>query len=213
MSRCPSRPSLSVWRSLRRLEDSGHPRDCIYMTPSSSGWRKTSRTWRRNSGNSSRQSTPWWASDTSPGIGTWPPPISPASEMVWWARATRAGRDQRRAVAGEARDAVDTRGLNGLGEGHRRQDGGEPPCQHRLARPRGAKEQVALNTKISSGFIDMTRLGPCEHSLEARPHQRLERLIVDLPTMGTCPPLPQHCMRGEAFRTAERLLEAGEHLR
>jgi hypothetical protein len=22
-----------------------------------------------------------WASDTSPGIGTWPPPISPASEM------------------------------------------------------------------------------------------------------------------------------------
>jgi hypothetical protein len=128
-------------------------------------------------------------------------------------RAKRAGRDQRRAVASEARDAVDACGLNGLGEGHRRQDGGEPPCQHRRARPRGAKEQVAWNTKISSGFIDMTRLGPCEHSLEARPHQRLERLIVDLPTMHTCPPLPQHCIRGEAFRTAERLLEAGEHLR
>jgi hypothetical protein len=56
-------------------------------------------------------------------------------------RAKRAGRDPRRAVAGEARDAVDTRGLNRLGEGHRRQDGGEPPCQHRLARPRGAEEQ------------------------------------------------------------------------
>jgi hypothetical protein len=42
-------------------------------------------------------------------------------------RATRAGRDQRRAVAGETRDAGDTRGLNGLGEAHRRQDGGEPP--------------------------------------------------------------------------------------
>jgi hypothetical protein len=27
---------------------------------------------------------PWCASDTSPGIGTWPPPISPASEIVWW---------------------------------------------------------------------------------------------------------------------------------
>jgi hypothetical protein len=37
-----------------------------------------------------------------------------------------AGRDQRRAVADEAGDAVDTRGLNGLGEGHGRQDGGEP---------------------------------------------------------------------------------------
>jgi hypothetical protein len=56
--------------------------DCILVRPSSSGWRNTSRTWRRNSGSSSRKSTPWWASDTSPGIGTWPPPISPASEMV-----------------------------------------------------------------------------------------------------------------------------------
>jgi hypothetical protein len=37
-------------------------------------------------------------------------------------RATRAGRDPRRAGAGEARDEVDTRGLDGLGEGHRRQD-------------------------------------------------------------------------------------------
>ena len=35
-------------------------------------------------------------------------------------RATRAGRDQRRAVAGKTGDAVNPRGLNGLGEGHRR---------------------------------------------------------------------------------------------
>jgi hypothetical protein len=56
-------------------------------------------------------------------------------------RAKRAGRDQRRAVAGEAGDMVDTRGLNSLGEGHRRQDGGEPPCQHRLARPRRVNEE------------------------------------------------------------------------
>ena len=54
----------------------------MLVTPFSSGWRRTFRTWRRNSGHSSRQSTPWWASDTSPGIGTWPPPISPTSEMV-----------------------------------------------------------------------------------------------------------------------------------
>jgi hypothetical protein len=42
--------------------------------------------------------------------------------------AKRAGRDPRRAGAGEARDAVDTRGLNRLGEGHRRQEGDESPC-------------------------------------------------------------------------------------
>jgi hypothetical protein len=48
------------------------------------GWRKTSRTWRRNSGNASRKSTPLWASDTSPGIGTWHPPIRPTSAIVRW---------------------------------------------------------------------------------------------------------------------------------
>jgi hypothetical protein len=56
-------------------------------------------------------------------------------------RATRAGRDQRRAVTGEAGDAVNTRGLNRLGEGHRRQDGGESAGQLRLARPWGTKEE------------------------------------------------------------------------
>jgi hypothetical protein len=32
-------------------------------------------------------------------------------------------------------------GLDGLGEGHRRQDGGEPPGQHGLARPGRANEE------------------------------------------------------------------------
>jgi hypothetical protein len=36
----------------------------------------------------------------------------------------------RRAVAGEASNAVDTRDLDGVGEGHRRQNGTEPP-RHR----------------------------------------------------------------------------------
>jgi hypothetical protein len=54
-------------------------------------------------------------------------------------RATRAGRDPRRAVAGEADDVVDLRGLNGLGEGHGRQDSGEAAGQPRLARSRGAQ--------------------------------------------------------------------------
>ena len=39
--------------------------------------------------------------------------------------ATRAGGDQRRAVAREASDSVDACGLNGFGDDHRRQDGGE----------------------------------------------------------------------------------------
>jgi hypothetical protein len=40
--------------------------------------------------------------------------------------ATRPCRDERRAVTGEAGDAMDARGFEGFGEGHRRQDGGEP---------------------------------------------------------------------------------------
>ena len=51
-------------------------------TPSSSGWRSTSSTLRRNSGSSSRKSTPPWLRLTSPGRGHDPPPISPASLMV-----------------------------------------------------------------------------------------------------------------------------------
>jgi hypothetical protein len=77
----PSRPS-PVELTPQTYGDLGRPRDCIYMTLSPSGCRSTSSTWRRNSGSSSRKSTPLWASDTSPGIGTWPPPISPTSEIV-----------------------------------------------------------------------------------------------------------------------------------
>ena len=45
-------------------------------------------------------------------------------------RAQRAGGDPRVRSPGQAGDTVDTRGLNRLGEGHRRQDGGEVPCPH-----------------------------------------------------------------------------------
>ncbi len=51
--------------------------------PSSSGWRNTSSAPRLNSGSSSRKSTPWWASEISPGPGIVPPPSRPTSEMVW----------------------------------------------------------------------------------------------------------------------------------
>jgi hypothetical protein len=61
--------------------------------------------------------------------------------------AKRAGRNQRRAVAGAAGAAMDARGVDGLGEGHGRQDGGEPPGQPRRARPwRTEKEDVMVTT-------------------------------------------------------------------
>jgi len=54
----------------------------IVTSPSSSGWRSTSRVRRLNSGNSSRNSTPLWARLISPGVGMLPPPTSPASLSV-----------------------------------------------------------------------------------------------------------------------------------
>ena len=62
------------------------------------------KTWRRHAGRASRKRTPWCASDTSPGIGTWPPPISPASEMVWW--GARHGRVVTNAVRSPVRPAT-----------------------------------------------------------------------------------------------------------
>jgi len=55
----------------------------IVTTPSSSGWRSTSSVRRLNSGNSSRNKTPLWLSEISPGVGVLPPPTSPASLIVW----------------------------------------------------------------------------------------------------------------------------------
>ena len=78
--------------------------------------------------------------------------------MVWWG-ATGASRHQRGAVAGEACDTVDTRDLNGFGEGHRRQDGGEPPGQHRRARPRGTEEKDVMDRTPAFGSPEHAALG------------------------------------------------------
>src|SRR5262245_52000177 len=55
--------------------------------------------------------------------------------------AGRAGGDQGRAAAGAAGDAVDARGADGLGQGHRRQDGGQPLGLHRPPGTRGPQQQ------------------------------------------------------------------------
>ena len=57
-------------------------RDTV-TSPSSSGWRRTSSTSLRNSGSSSRNSTPLCARLISPGRGEVPPPESPAADTVW----------------------------------------------------------------------------------------------------------------------------------
>jgi hypothetical protein len=57
--------------------------------------------------------------------------------------ATRARRD-RGAGPGEVGDAGDAGGVEGFGESHRRQDGGEPARQPRLARSRTAQHQEIM---------------------------------------------------------------------
>ena len=59
-------------------------------------------------------------------------------------RATRAGRDPRRAGAGEASDVVEARSLDGLDQAHGREHGGEAARQHRRARPHWSKHEDAM---------------------------------------------------------------------
>ena len=64
--------------------------------------------------------------------------------------ATWARRDARRAVTGAAGDAMNARGVDGLGQGHVGQDGGEPACQHRLARSGWPQEQDVMGRTPAS---------------------------------------------------------------
>ena len=56
----------------------------ICTTPSSIGWRKTSNVSRGNSGNSSRNNTPWCAREISPGNKCCHQPIKEILLAVWW---------------------------------------------------------------------------------------------------------------------------------
>jgi hypothetical protein len=93
-----------------------------------------------HSGRSSRKSPPLWASDPSRGIGTCPPDQPDIGDGVMGG-ATWPGHDQGRPVARETSDAMDARGLDSLSQGHRREDGGKAPGQHRRARPRGPSKR------------------------------------------------------------------------
>src|SRR5256885_2134814 len=123
----------------------------IVTTPSSMGWRSTSSTFLRNSGSSSRNNTPPWARLTSPGRGYEPPPMRPASEMVWC-----GARNGRRATSdsptgttpamggfsGGCAGPSDPRRGAARGAGDRPAPGRDRPLEPQLAQPRHPAEPL-----------------------------------------------------------------------
>ena len=109
--------------------------------PSSSGWRIVSSTLRLNSGSSSRNKTPWCASEISPGVGLMLPPSKPGVAGGVMRRAERTPRHQRLARRQQADDAVNLGRLQRLVQGQRRQNRRQPFGQHGFAGARRADEQ------------------------------------------------------------------------
>ena len=68
----------------------------IRISWSSKGCLRISMVCFWNSVSSSKNNTPQCANDISPGLGFFPPPVSPAIEMVWW--GCRNGRFETSAV-------------------------------------------------------------------------------------------------------------------
>jgi hypothetical protein len=145
----PESPPPCVRLVRPALPDRGGPRGCLLLMRCSSGCRETSRRERWHFSTASNNSTPWCARDTSPGIGTSPHHQPYIGDRVVRG-ATWARRDERGTLTGEAGDTMAARGLNGLGEGHCRQDGGQPPRQPRLPRPRIQPQDVVGRTPVST---------------------------------------------------------------
>ena len=124
------------------------------MRPFSSGSRRASSALRGNSGSSSRNSTPPWASEISPGRGGEPPPTS-ATALAEWCGARRAlaagpGRAGRRSPgrpgpAAPRWPALPLRSSAAAGRQTLR--------QHRLAGARRADQQQA----VAAGRGDLQR--------------------------------------------------------
>jgi hypothetical protein len=131
----------------------GRAGDCLRVRLSSNGCRSPASPCRRHSGRASRQRTPWWARDTSPGLGTWPPPISPPSAMGWW--GARHGRVVTTAGPRPVRPA--TRGMRGVSRASARvisgrtSSGGGPAS---ISPPRAAPGagRWGYNAGIAFGF-------------------------------------------------------------
>jgi hypothetical protein len=78
--------------------------------------------------------------------------------------ATGARRDPRQAVTGAADNTREARGVEGLGEGHGRQDRGAPAGQHRLARSGWTQEQHVMGRTPTSSLDSPTPMG-CRGSM------------------------------------------------
>jgi hypothetical protein len=68
--------------------------------------------------------------------------------------APRAGPDQYRAVAGEAHDAVDARGLDGFSAAHRGKDGGSRPANIDLPVPGGLRRSTLWSERLQGFPLD-----------------------------------------------------------
>ena len=105
----------------------------IHTLPSSRGCRMTSSTLRGNSGSSSRNKTPLCARETSPGRGMIPPPIRPASEIVWCG-ARKVARRPARQLHRAHRPRCESWCLQRLFKRERRKDSGNALGQHGFTR-------------------------------------------------------------------------------
>jgi hypothetical protein len=77
-------------------------------------------------------------------------PTGEWSARLRWRRPLRHQRHEGHALANTAGHASEAHGVEGFGEVQRRQNGREPPRQHRLARPRGAEHEVVWVTTPAS---------------------------------------------------------------
>jgi hypothetical protein len=98
--------------------------------------------------------------------GDVPPADQPGIEDRMMRGVKRVGRDPRRAGAGKADDTMDARGLELFRQGHGRQNGGEPPHQPRLTRPRGGRAGggYGQTAGITFNFALPTRNDRGQHS-------------------------------------------------
>ncbi len=114
---------------------------------SSSGWRNASSALGANSPSSSRNRTPRCARVISPGRARpLPPPTSAAVDAVWCGARNGRRRDE---SSGDrlARRRVDAGDLERLGVRQGREDGAQPPGQHRLAGAGRPAEQEVMTAR------------------------------------------------------------------
>ena len=123
--------------------------------------------------NSSRKSTPWCASDTSPGRrNVDPPPRSPASETEWCG-ARNGPERQHASLPEQPGDRVELGRLERLFARELRQDRREPPRQHRLARAgRADHEQVVTARRGDLERPPRLRLAAHLGEVDRRPLRR-----------------------------------------